>query len=233
MKTPTGKTAPKRTPVPARTEATEPAADTSGRQRLMDAAIVEFSEKGFEGTSVLAIARRADVKQPLLNYHFGGKEGLWRAVVESTYTEAMASIDAMQVDEDTADALTKLRSALRVFAIINVLHPAAHSLVLREVAQAGPRLDWIIEHYMRPFHELLDALLAECQAEGLIKPYPRAYASVMMTSLLTSVQSSMHLIKRLYDVDPMSPEQAEQHTEQTIDLLLNGMLTDAPRKKSR
>ena len=232
MKTPTGKTAPKRTPSPARTEAAEPAADTSGRQRLMDAAIVEFSEKGFEGTSVLAIARRADVKQPLLNYHFGGKEGLWRAVVESTYTEAMASIDAMQVDEDTADALTKLRSALRVFAIINVLHPAAHSLVLREVAQAGPRLDWIIEHYMRPFHELLDALLAECQAEGRIKPYPRAYASVLMTSLLTSVQSSMHLIKRLYDVDPMSPEQAAQHTEQTIDLLLNGMLTD-PGKKNR
>ena len=190
---------------------------------MMEAAIVEFSERGFEGASVLAIARRAGVKQPLLNYHFGSKEGLWRAVVESIYTEALASLGAMQVDEDAVDPLSKLRSALRVFSIINVLHPAAHSLVLREVAQAGPRLDWVVEHYMRPFHELLDGLIADCQAAGLLKQYPREYASVLMTSVLTSAQSSAHLVKKLYGADPMTPEQAALLTDQAIDVLLDGM----------
>lgn len=199
----------------------------------MDAAVIEFSEKGFEGTSVLAIASRAGVKQPLLNYHFGSKEGLWRAVVESTYAEATASLHTIQVGEESVDPLSRLRGALRSFAVINVLHPAAHSLVLREVAQAGPRLDWLVEHYMRPFHELLDALIAECQEAGLLKPYPREHASVMMTGVLTSVQSSIHLVKKLYGVDPMTTDEAELHAEQVIDVLLNGMLARGKERTRR
>lgn len=229
MKSPTGKS----TRAATATAPREAPADASGRQRLMDAAVIEFSEKGFEGTSVLAIAGRAGVKQPLLNYHFGGKEGLWRAVVESTYAEATASLNAIQVGEEAVDPLSRLRGALRSFAIINVLHPAAHSLVLREVAQAGPRLDWLVEHYMRPFHELLDALIAECQEAGLLKPYPREHASVMMTGVLTSVQSSIHLVKKLYGVDPMTIAEAEQHAEQVIDVLLNGMLVRGNKERAR
>lgn len=225
----------RRPEIPARKRATKTSAGTttppqlvelSGRQRLIDAAEIEFSQKGFDGASVLSIASRAGVKQPLLNYHFGSKEGLWRAVVENAYAEAVAmSVKHVKGDLESTDPLTRLRASLRTLTVINVLHPAAHSLVFMEVAQAGPRLNWLVDNYMKPFHDMLDAIVAECHAAGLLKPYPPEYASVMMTGMLTAVHSAAHLVKRLYGVEPMTAEQAEQHAEQVIDALLNGMLT--------
>ncbi|EHP42453.1 regulatory protein TetR [Cupriavidus basilensis OR16] len=209
---------------PAATASASRAAEASGRQRLIEAAEIEFTQKGYDGASVLSIANRAGVKQPLLNYHFGSKEGLWRAVVENAYTGALTASGQAADARDPADPLARLQAALRAFAVSNILHPAAHSLVLMEVAQDGPRLDWLVDNYMKPFHDKLDALIAQCHAAQLLKPYPPEHASVTMTATLTAVQSATHLIQRLYGVGPMTAEQAGQHAEQVIDVLLNGML---------
>lgn len=51
------------------------------RQALLDAALVEFSEKGLAGARVSAIAARAGVNKQLISYHFDGKQGLYDALV--------------------------------------------------------------------------------------------------------------------------------------------------------
>ncbi|HTD05112.1 TetR/AcrR family transcriptional regulator [Undibacterium sp.] len=204
--------------------------DLSGKLRLIQAAEIEFSQKGFEGASVLSIAQRAGVKQPLLNYHFGGKEGLWRAVVASAYAEAEEFSRAVDQTLESADPLTHLKAQLKTFTVINVLHPSAHTLVFKEVAQGGPRLDWIIENYMKPFHARLDTLIRECQDQGLIKPYPIEYGSIMMTGMLTSVQSSLNMLKGIYGVDSMTPKQAELHADQLIDALFEGITIRTQKK---
>ncbi|MEM9066936.1 MAG: TetR family transcriptional regulator [Myxococcota bacterium] len=50
------------------------------RARALEAAIEEFAERGFETGSLRAIARRAGLSQPLISYHFGSKEELWKEV---------------------------------------------------------------------------------------------------------------------------------------------------------
>jgi TetR/AcrR family transcriptional regulator len=52
------------------------------RERILDAALVEFGEHGFAGARIGAIARRAGVNQQLISYYFDGKEGLYRALNE-------------------------------------------------------------------------------------------------------------------------------------------------------
>src|SRR5690606_18928012 len=52
------------------------------RARILQAAEVEFADHGFDGVSVRQIALRADVPVALINYHFGSKEGLYRAIFE-------------------------------------------------------------------------------------------------------------------------------------------------------
>ena len=54
------------------------------RQRLLEAAIELFAELGYERASTRAIARRAGVSLPALQYYFGGKEGLYLACAEYT-----------------------------------------------------------------------------------------------------------------------------------------------------
>jgi TetR/AcrR family transcriptional regulator len=52
------------------------------RERILDAARVEFGEHGYAGARIAAIARRAGVNQQLISYYFDGKDGLHRALIE-------------------------------------------------------------------------------------------------------------------------------------------------------
>lgn len=57
------------------------------RYRLLDAAEQLFSERGFDGVSMRDIASASRVTLALANYHFGTKDGLFRAVIERRVPE--------------------------------------------------------------------------------------------------------------------------------------------------
>src|SRR5689334_17793785 len=52
------------------------------RRRILDTAIEVFAAVGYEAASTRALAERAGVNLPAIQYYFGSKEGLYRAVVE-------------------------------------------------------------------------------------------------------------------------------------------------------
>jgi TetR/AcrR family transcriptional regulator len=51
------------------------------RERLLQAALAEFAEKGYAGARVESIARRSGLNKQLISHHFGGKRNLYRAVM--------------------------------------------------------------------------------------------------------------------------------------------------------
>ena len=53
------------------------------RDRIMEAALDLFGERGLTGTTVRDIAKRASVNVAAISYHFGGKDELYRAVAET------------------------------------------------------------------------------------------------------------------------------------------------------
>jgi AcrR family transcriptional regulator len=52
------------------------------RAALLDAARVEFTERGFDGATVRTIAQRAGMDPAMVNHWFGGKDGLFVAALE-------------------------------------------------------------------------------------------------------------------------------------------------------
>jgi AcrR family transcriptional regulator len=59
------------------------------RDDVLDAAMVEFAERGYEGTSTEDIARRAGISQPYLFRLFGTKKELFKATVSRCYRETL------------------------------------------------------------------------------------------------------------------------------------------------
>jgi AcrR family transcriptional regulator len=53
------------------------------REKIIKAASRAFALSGYEGASIRTIVAEADVNQAAINYHFGSKEGLYRAVLET------------------------------------------------------------------------------------------------------------------------------------------------------
>jgi AcrR family transcriptional regulator len=64
------------------------------RASLLRAAIAVFSARGFEGGSVREITQAANANQAAINYHFGGKEGLYREVLKAS-VQAFAELSPL------------------------------------------------------------------------------------------------------------------------------------------
>ncbi|MET7458160.1 TetR family transcriptional regulator [Streptomyces sp. NPDC005574] len=74
---------------PPRTEA----ADT--RDRILNAAREEFSERGYEKTSVRGIAKAAGVDPALVHHYFGTKERIFEAAIEVAFAPALNAPEAL------------------------------------------------------------------------------------------------------------------------------------------
>ncbi|AXS38789.1 TetR/AcrR family transcriptional regulator [Breoghania sp. L-A4] len=57
------------------------------RARLLDVAISEFAQHGYDGARVTRVVRAANVTARMLYHYFGDKEGLYVAVLDSVYAQ--------------------------------------------------------------------------------------------------------------------------------------------------
>src|SRR6516162_6573107 len=82
------------------------------RNRIIKAAARIFAEHGYEGASVRRIVAKADVNQAAINYHFGSKEGLYRAVLQMAL-EALQHADGPASSDAGAGRDAALRDFVR------------------------------------------------------------------------------------------------------------------------
>ncbi|MBM7455635.1 AcrR family transcriptional regulator [Oceanisphaera litoralis] len=64
------------------------------KQKILEAAEVLFAEQGFNDTSLRLITSAADVNLASVNYHFGSKKDLIKAVMDRYLTIFMPRVDA-------------------------------------------------------------------------------------------------------------------------------------------
>jgi len=73
------------------------------RERILSAALREFSAHGFAGARVDVIARRAAINKRMIYHYFGYKEGLFREVLRAKIAQRQAWAETMS--GDPADSL--------------------------------------------------------------------------------------------------------------------------------
>ncbi len=101
------------------------------RQTLLDAATELFAQKGYAGANVNEIVERAGTTKPMLYYHFGSKEGLFAAVLESVYAGMRAIEGSLHLDKLPPDA------GMRRLVEITFDYHAAHPDWIRLISVAN------------------------------------------------------------------------------------------------
>lgn len=79
--------APRRRGRPSRKQTAE--AGPATRDRILDAAREEFSERGYDKTSIRGIAKAAGVDSALVHHYFGTKEQVFEAAIEVAFAPAL------------------------------------------------------------------------------------------------------------------------------------------------
>jgi AcrR family transcriptional regulator len=74
---------------------TQTEAGPATRDRILAAAREEFSERGYEKTSVRGIAKSAGVDSALVHHYFGTKEQVFEAAVEVAFAPALGAPEAV------------------------------------------------------------------------------------------------------------------------------------------
>lgn len=71
----------------------------SSRQLLLDTAAVLFAAQGFEATTTQQISREAGVTEPMIYYHFKGKDELFTHTLTATFTRYLELLDELRKEK--------------------------------------------------------------------------------------------------------------------------------------
>src|SRR5579884_3064749 len=141
--------------------------DGDTRARLLAAAGELFAERGYAGTKMRDIAARARVNVAAGNYHYGSKKALYLAVLRAHFAEVQALLrrrgaEAPEARLPRAELIRRLRA--RVRAMLDLLigpPPSRHgALMLREMADPTEALAVVVDEFIRPRLEELEAIIA-------------------------------------------------------------------------
>jgi AcrR family transcriptional regulator len=203
-------------PVAKRT--TRPSADAT-RERILAAALDLFSELSFAGATTREIAARAGVTQPLLNYHFSSKDELWRAAVDGLFDRLTSSLTARADGLRGVDEVTVARLMVREFISFSATHPQLHRIITQECKTDGPRMDYLVEHHIRPLYEATIALFARLVEHGHVPDIPAPHLYYILTGAGPTMFVLAPECRRLTGIDPASPEVIEAHADAVTALL--------------
>ncbi|MCI4591960.1 TetR family transcriptional regulator [Sphingobium sp. BYY-5] len=130
------------------------------RLNILDVATAEFADKGLSGARIDEIAERTNASKRMIYYYFGGKEGLYRAVLERAYT-AVREVDAdNRRDHLAPDAA--LRDVVGATFDYHNQHPEFVRLVMNENILRGTHVGEVpgIRERNRKVVEQLRGILA-------------------------------------------------------------------------
>jgi len=197
------------------------------RKGILEAALDLFSERSFDGASTRVIAERAGVTQPLLNYHFAGKEELWRATVGDLFDRLRSSMQERLAGLRGVEEITVARLMVRHFVEFSAANPQLHRIIMQESKQPGPRLDWLVDAHVRPLYDNAIALFDRLAARGDLAPVAPAHLYYLLIGAGATVFVMAPECERLTGVNPFDPDFVSAHADLVVDLLVRAVSKEA------
>jgi len=157
------------------------------RSAILDAAIAEFAERGFEGASIRAIADRLGLQHPLITYHYRSKDILWRAAAEHAFAQIREGWDTSAPENSDLPPLARLREEYATLFRYTVAFPEFHRFMRQEAFTNNPRLKWVAETVLAPLLGRLIPQIVAAQKQGLLPPGDPILFHYMMVSLTATL----------------------------------------------
>jgi AcrR family transcriptional regulator len=135
---------------------------STAQEKILDAAVELFSEQGFEATSIREICSKAEVNVASVNYHYKGKLGLGKAVIEYLFEDYDKQQEVLFPKTEINNSLeweTGLKKFIYNFISTNEQNnPKLYNrsrLIFKELNNPSELFETIYSRYLAPFQNKL------------------------------------------------------------------------------
>jgi TetR/AcrR family transcriptional regulator len=198
------------------------------KPRILAAATAEFAGNGFGGARINEIARRAGTNKRMLYHYFGGKEGLYVAVLEEAYGAFRSAERKLSIDN--LPPKTGMRRLMEFTFDYCAENPRFIALLNNENLYRGRhvRKSARVRALYSPLIDTIARLLKRGHKSGVfrngIDPV-RLYISV--ASLAYFYFSNVHTLSAAFGRRFAGAAERSAHRRHVVDLLLNALRLDS------
>jgi TetR/AcrR family transcriptional regulator len=133
------------------------------RARILDAALKAFGTRGYEATSLDALAADLGVRKQTILYHFAAKEALLDSVIDEAGSELIAVLE--EAVHGAGDGWARVEAVVHSVFRLAGRRPQLLGL-LREVSRLGPPAATRFREMLGPFVERATTFLEEGMEAG-------------------------------------------------------------------
>ena len=196
---------------------------TESRERLLQAGVKLFADRGPDATTVEMIARAAKINRRMLYHYFGSKAGLYRAVIQRMYEDSAAiEVEMAHMLLPAEELLEKMiRSQYEYFA----KKPEFVRLLTWENLRQGRTAKEVdIFSIKAPILQSLRIALERGKQEGRFRSDVDEKQLLISCMALTFFYfSNQHTVGRMLRFDLTSEQALRKRVRHVVGLLLHGI----------
>ncbi len=170
-----------------------------------------FAEKGFDGTSVRDIAKKAGVNVAMISYYFGSKEKLFQALFSYRAEGTTLKLESMLIDKVLVP-IEKINMMIDYYIDKFLQHQSFHKIIMREqVTNYKSATSNYIYLFKKKNLDLVKQLIKEGQKTGHFNK--NIDISLLMATLVGSVSNmiiTQHFYKEIINQQTMPKEQFQK-----------------------
>ena len=204
------------------------------RSQLLETGLRLFAINGYESVSTRQLTKESGTNIAAINYHFNGKNGLYRAVLEQIVLDTdryfWAGLEKLQKNivassgdrQQLAEAITKIIANLFQIFLQDEFMRWRAPLVMREYANPSENFDILYKGRIEPLHKVVTLIASIALNKSHDDPECTIRAHAIMGQIVIFGIARVVLWKRL-DWEAYTPERISMITEIATQSVLNSI----------
>ncbi len=204
------------------------------RSKILDAALVEFSERGLPAASTDDIAERCGVNKRMIYYYFGSKEGLYLACLEQVFEKLVALEKEIEVEHLEPAAAIEAMVNLKIDYYIDNPHFVSFLSMENFHKAKHLRKSKKLDMFKTPLTNIIARILKRGQNAGQFRnDVDPVDFYVSMCALCIMHFSNQHSLGVIFGREMTSDAAIEMRRRTVVEFLLSYLQMPEARQASR